>query len=277
VYFCIRDDDTSFFTSPNDLESIYGDVSLRGPVSLAVVPFHRAGTSKGVPEKYRGQWSVHPLHSNRELVEYLRVRVAQGRYEIMLHGYHHDEPHGGGEFSIGNDLRRKVAEGRQYLEDLLCTVIRVFVPPRNAIAREGLKAVINAGLHLAGTAGIRAGWPLYRRATWVNWYALRKWQCGGGLGIPWILNLGNHHEIAGNGITPVASFAANKSIFENTLRIDGVFCAATHYWEVAVPSIDQNNPTVGEHLRYLVDRAQADPRVIWKSVGEIVCDPNLAR
>ena len=48
--FCIRDDDTSYFTSPDELEAVYGEVSVHGPVSLAVVPYHRAGTSKGVPE-----------------------------------------------------------------------------------------------------------------------------------------------------------------------------------------------------------------------------------
>ena len=39
MYFCIRDDDTSFFTSPEELERVYGQISQLGPVSLAVVPF----------------------------------------------------------------------------------------------------------------------------------------------------------------------------------------------------------------------------------------------
>lgn len=69
MYFCIRDDDTSFFTSPEELERAYGDIVRWGPVSLAVVPFHRAGTSKGVPEKFRGRWTVHRLHENQELVQ----------------------------------------------------------------------------------------------------------------------------------------------------------------------------------------------------------------
>ena len=98
MQFCIRDDDTSFFTSPEQLEQAYGELSQWGPISLAVVPFHRAGTSKGVPEKYRGRWSVHPLHENRSLVEYLRGGIAAGRYEVMLHGYYHDEPDGHWEF-----------------------------------------------------------------------------------------------------------------------------------------------------------------------------------
>ena len=89
--FCIRDDDTCFFTRPEELERAYGLITQSGPVSLAVVPFCRAGTSKAVPEQLRRTWSVHPLHENVELVEYLREKVRAGRFEIMLHGYHHDE------------------------------------------------------------------------------------------------------------------------------------------------------------------------------------------
>src|SRR6478672_9764987 len=111
MYFCIRDDDASFFTSPEELESAYGEISRRGPVSLAVIPFCRAGTSKGVPEAHRGRWSVHPLHENKGLVDYLRQGIREGRFEAMLHGYHHDEPNGIAEFVGASDLRRKVAEG----------------------------------------------------------------------------------------------------------------------------------------------------------------------
>src|ERR1051325_5899188 len=156
MYFCIRDDDTSFFTSPEELEQAYGEISKWGPISLAVVPFHRAGTSKAVPERYRGRWTVHPLHENTELVSYLRQRISDKKFEVMLHGYHHDEPEGR-EFVCGKDLARKVAEGRKYLEDLLGTSVCVFVPPHNAIVSSGLKAVAKAGLHLGCVAGMRSG------------------------------------------------------------------------------------------------------------------------
>ena len=39
MYFCIRDDDTSFFTSPDELELAYGEIMKHGPVSLAIIPF----------------------------------------------------------------------------------------------------------------------------------------------------------------------------------------------------------------------------------------------
>ena len=270
MYFCIRDDDTSFFTSPEDLERVYGTVSQWGPISLAVVPFHRAGTSKAVPDKFRGRWSVHPLHENQPLVDYLRTGISTGRFEIMLHGYYHDEPHARFEFASGAHLAQRIADGRKYLEDLLGTTIRVFVPPRNAIGRHGLHAIALAGLHLGGTAGVRKGWPPLSSKTWSLWLRLRRWRKSGGLGVPWILDLGDHREIPGNAVTPVASLQNNEAVFESTMAVGGVFCVATHYWEQAAPSRHAGDPTVGEQLRRLIDRAVSDPRVVWRSVGEVV-------
>jgi len=277
VLFCIRDDDTSFFTTPDDLEAAYGEVCQWGPVSLAVVPFHRAGTSKGVPEKYRGRWSVHPLHENRGLVAYLRQGVAAGRYEVMLHGYYHDEPDGHWEFQHGDDLTRRILDGRKYLEDLLGAAIRMFVPPRNAIGEQGLRAIVQGGLHLGGVAGIRAGWPRASFRSWNLWLQLRRWRRGGGAGVPWVLDLGDHREIAGNPVTPVSLRQVNDASFTAALAVDGVFCAATHYWELAVPSVHPDQPTVGEQLHQLIARARKHPGVSWRSVGDVVSSPAAPR
>src|SRR6478672_8163627 len=198
VLFCIRDDDTSFFTSPEELEKAYGEITQHGPVSLAIIPFCRAGKSRGLPAAYRERWSVHPLDENKPLVEYLRRGIAEGRYEAMLHGYHHDEEIIHREFVSGSELAQKVREGKQYLEELLHTTIRVFVPPHNAIGRRGLEAISREGLHLGGVAGIRQGWSWSAPATWSTWWKLRRWRMNGHAGIPWILDLGDHKELPGN-------------------------------------------------------------------------------
>jgi uncharacterized protein DUF2334 len=275
MYFCIRDDDTSFFTSPEDLENAYGEITRWGPVSLAVIPFCRAGFSKGIPEKFRGRWSIHPLHDNGALVDYLRAGISQRRFEIMLHGYHHDEPSGRGEFSMGSDLVEKTKDGRKYLQDLLGTNIRVFVAPKNTIGKQGLRAIIQAGLDFGGAAGIRSGWSVFSSATWRTWLNLRKWQNRFEAGIPWILDLSDHREIPGTAITPSSSFAKNKSIFACAREVKGVFCAATHYWELPIESRLAGDPPVGTHLRYLVDLAREDPQVIWTSVGDVITNGPL--
>jgi len=269
VQFCLRDDDTSFFTSPEDLERAYGEVSRLGPVSLAVVPFCRAGTSKGVPAQMRGRWTVHALEENQPLVEYLRAGTAAGRFEVMLHGFFHDEPHGRPEFAAGDDLLRRVAEGRRYLETLLDTRVRVFVPPHNAIGPQGLRAIAREGLHLGGTAGVRHGWPPLSWRTWKTWLRLHRWRSRGGSGVPWVLDLGDHREIAGVAVTPSSTCEHHRDVFESALRVDGVFCAATHYWELETAS-QLAQPPVGEQVRRLVDRALSNPNVRWRSVGEVV-------
>jgi peptidoglycan/xylan/chitin deacetylase (PgdA/CDA1 family) len=270
VHFCIRDDDTSFFTTPDDLERAYGEITKWGPVSLAIVPFHKAGTSKGVPEKYRRQWSTHPLHKNRELVEWLRKGIAANRFEPMLHGYYHDEEDRPLEFIGADDLVRRVRDGRKYLEDLLGASIRVFVPPGNGIGRQGLQALAREGLHLAGVTGVRSGWSPFSRVTWATWWRLRKWRSGGGRGIPWVLDLGDHREISGNAVTPTSYLQDNEARFDCARQLGGVFCAATHYWELDTPCIPPNSGTVGEQLQRLVERAKSDPQVVWRSVGDIV-------
>jgi hypothetical protein len=188
----------------------------------------------------------------------------------MLHGFHHDEEHGKPEFAQGSELAVRVTEGKKYLEDLLDTTIRVFVPPHNVIGSEGLQAIAREGLHLGGIAGIRGGWPLTSLKTWLLWLKLYYWRKSGGLGVPWILDLKDHYEIAGNAVTPRSSFQRNEATFEQALTQGGVFCAATHYWELDVPSLESGAPTVGEQLQKLITRAMANPSVVWRSVGEIV-------
>ena len=273
--FCIRDDDTSCFTTPEQLETVYGEISTHGPVSLAVVPYHRAGTSKGVPEQLRRRGTIHALGDNRPLVEYLRDGVSKGRYEVMLHGYHHDESDGRAEFADRSDLAQRVSRGRKYLEDLLGTSVRVFVPPGNTIGAAGLRAIAREGLHLGGTAGVRGGWCLTSAATWKTWLRLRQWRKSGGLGVPWILDLRDHREIPGNAVTPAADFEYNQARFDTALTMGGVFCLATHYWEMDVPSMQLGGLKVGDQLRHFVRLAASNPRVVWRSVGTVVSESDF--
>jgi hypothetical protein len=229
-----------------------------------------------VPADRRGTWTVHPLHDNRALVDYLRDKTARGEFEIMLHGYHHDEPDERPEFVIGADLQRKAREGRRYLEDLLQTRVRVFVPPHNGIRRAGLQAVANAGLHLAGAAGIRGGWPVTSSRSWALWWKLRQWRRQGGVGVPWVLDLGDHREIGGNPVTPLAQLSTNRMALDCASRVNGVCCLATHYWELDAPSRHHGDPIVSDHLRDLIERALQRPGTVWQSVGDVVSAATLA-
>jgi hypothetical protein len=255
------------------LESAYEGIS--GPISLAVIPFCRAGRSGFIPQQYRQKWSIHPIHENKALVEYLRKTVSQGRYEIMLHGYHHDEQDGHAEFGLQRnspDLLKRVTDGRKYLEDLIGAPIRVFVPPSNGLSSPGLEAIVRGGLHLGGAAGIRGGWKRGAIRTWQTWFRLRRWRNEGGIGVPWILDMGDHREILGNPITPTSRLNQNLSIFNSTSKTGGAFCAATHYWEFSAKSVHSGDPDVGNQLRRIIDRVLQDKNVLWRSVGDTLAE-----
>ena len=87
---------------------------------------------------------------------------------------------------------------------------------------------------------------------------------------PWVLDLGDHREISGNAVTPTSNLQDNEARFDCARQLGGVFCAATHYWELDTPCIPPNSGTVGEQLQRLVERAKSDPQVVWRSVGDIV-------
>jgi hypothetical protein len=90
------------------------------------------------------------------------------------------------------------------------------------------------------------------------------------LGVPWILDLGDHREIAGNAVTPLSTLKSNQMTLDRAFEVGGVFCAATHYWELEAPSQHPGDPTVGEHLLDLVERALSRPGTLWDSVGDVV-------
>ena len=138
------------------------------------------------------------------------------------------------------------------------------------MGKDGLRAIVKAGLHFGGTIGVRSGWPIFSYQTWRNWLKLRIWQKKFATGVPWVLDLGDHREIPGNAVTPNALFARNKVVLDTALAINGAFCAATHYWELGFPSKNEGDPPVGIHLRYLIELARSDPRVLWRTVGDAV-------
>ena len=90
--FAIRDDDTSFFTKPEELEKAY-DFVQNGPVSLSVVPYTVPIHRDDVFPYGRGNAALphvsYPLSGNTVLVDYLREAVKTGKYDILLHGYSH--------------------------------------------------------------------------------------------------------------------------------------------------------------------------------------------
>src|SRR5579862_3340475 len=171
----VRDDDTSYFTTPEALQCAYGDVWDRVPVCLAVVPFAVGYEQKGIPREYWHSDESFALERNPGLVSFLRELIQSKRATIALHGCTHQDYPDGYEFQAAPDLPDRVQRGRAYLEALLQCRISLFVPPHNALSRRGLAAVSAAGLNILGSfLSFRPSLRPWDRRTFGNWWRVRR-------------------------------------------------------------------------------------------------------
>jgi predicted deacetylase len=235
----LRDDDTSYFTEPGRLESVYHDVWDRIPVGLAVIP-HAAGfADKAIPEKYWDAGRAFPLDDNAPLVASLRKLIKDGRVSISQHGFTHEDYPDGHEFQAAPDIETRLARGQAFLERTLDTRIRVFVPPHNALSKRGLEAVDAAGLNLLGSfLSFRPSLRPWDLHTAGNWWRIKQYRDKTGrskadrLVYPHVLRYRNHGEFGCYGLIPNTSFEDLKRGFDEARAAGGDFCLATHYWEI---------------------------------------------
>jgi predicted deacetylase len=235
----LRDDDTSYFTDPDRLEAVYHDVWDRLPVALAVVP-HAAGfRDKAIPEKYWQADRAFPLEENPSLVARLRRLVTDGRVTIAQHGFTHQDFPGGYEFQAAPDIEERLTKGQSYLERVLETRIKIFVPPHNALSRRGLAAVSEAGLNLLGSfLSFRPSMRPWDRRTLANWWRIRGYRAATGRAkgdrmiYPHVLRYRNHAEFGCHSLIPGTTLTDLVTGFEEARQAGGHFCIATHYWEV---------------------------------------------
>jgi hypothetical protein len=135
----VRDDDISYFTPPYKLDRIYGKLWKQGfKISLSIIPNVRATENPLVPPSYRGKLSLHKLHENHDLVDYLNDKLKTNQIDVAQHGYTHELVFGMPEFSISdrNQIEARLKSGRLLLEKCLQSDISVFVPPHNIISRQ---------------------------------------------------------------------------------------------------------------------------------------------
>ena len=235
----LRDDDTCYFTSPAELDRLYSDVWDRLPVCLATVPFAVGYERAGIPASEWHSGRRFPLEENPALVAWLQQRIAERRVTIALHGYTHEDYPDGFEFQAAPDLDRRVAEGRAYLERLLGTPIRVFVPPHNALSKRGLDAVSSAGLDVLGSfLSFRPTNRSWDRETLFNWWRIQRYRRATGrrrsepLVFPHPLRYRRHAEFGCHGLVPSTTLEQLVAGLDEARRHGGDFCLATHYWEV---------------------------------------------
>lgn len=269
--FAIRDDDTNFFTRPEQLERVYRRYWDRIPISLAVVPVHASTRSRAIPAEHWDGGPDFPIGENVELVDSLRRHVAARRVSPMLHGYSHRNYPTGYEFEVAPRLGERLARGRGYLEALFGVPIQTFVPPHNALSRRGLRAVDAAGLDILGSFySFRPDKKPWGPDTLRNYALVTAHRRRTGrsrherLIYPWPLRYNRHAEFGCQPLVPRTTLEELLARFEEARRLGGDFCLATHYWE-----IDVRLAGILDALVAHADRAG----VRWVSADELFEEP----
>ncbi|MBO9480323.1 DUF2194 domain-containing protein [Salinisphaera sp. G21_0] len=253
--FAIRDDDTSYFTSPDELDAVYAPYWGKIPVSLATVPFsvpeHRG---RSFNNRYPPDAEM-PLGENKPLVEWLKEKIRLGHVEIMLHGYNHLYQQINGRW-IGEygwksvqQLLEETARGKAYLEQLLEAEIKVFVPPSNTIGKAGIRTIRHAGLNLSGIMG-RGGDRPWTRDYPAAYLKRWGWRLFKGEAYPYPLALGGVKELRAYALTPRANVDDLMRSLKSCATIQAPFIIATHYWEF------RDSPSMHETLSMLIDQAR---------------------
>jgi uncharacterized protein DUF2334 len=268
VKVAIRDDDTCYFTSPDDLARVYRDVWSRVPVCLATVPFAIGYERAGIPREHWRSQEPFALDRNAELVAALKELLAARRATIALHGYTHQDFPDGYEFQAAPDPERRVDEGRRYLEATLAAPIDLFVPPHNALSRRGLAAVAHAGLNILGSfLSFRPSMRPWDAHTLANWWRVRRFRRATGrtkgdrLVYPHVLRYSRHAEFGCYSLIPGTTIAELVEGFDEARREGGHFCLATHYWEMSAAMKDV--------MRRFLDHASKHDDVRFVAAGEL--------
>jgi len=234
----LRDDDTCYFTKPEELERAFGKVWDFAPVSLALIPFIWSGLKPILSFENHPQEKSEkffPVGENKELVEFLRKLLKEKKICLMLHGYSHKYYNHqyyieGAEFVAGENLYQKVKEGKQYLEKLFETKITTFVPPSNVLSEEGWKAVTENGLNISGIPNFLHFSRLKHPDYWIPFLKKIWFKSQTGYTYPYPMNLGKHQEIPYLSLSEKSPFWKIKKALMAVYKKNGVFCLATHYW-----------------------------------------------
>lgn len=251
--FAIRDDDTSFFTKPEDLENAY-DFLNGGCVSLSVVPctvpIHKDDVfpyGKGIERGF------YDIADNQELINYLQKQLKLGRYEILLHGYSHEYSKRDGIWKAEmlwkseKQLREELSKGKEHLERLLSCNVRVFVAPNNAINQNAISVIEDLAMDYSGIIQkndrrVDIKYLVNFTKRW-GYRAIKK------IPYPGILDYGKHKELIAYTLD---SYDRLVLEYQACKRRKQPFVIYTHYWQI------NDNPAMKDLLKRIYEYVTKD-------------------
>ncbi len=151
----LRDDDTCFYTRPSELEEAFEGLNI--PISLSVVPFavfSHAGTYPYGYELFKLTEQYADIAENSSLIEYIKKGIKHGRYEVSLHGVHHEYFAKQGkewvpetEYYDKEWLLENIDLSRKHLESVFGVHIKTFIAPSNAVSDACAMALDELGMN----------------------------------------------------------------------------------------------------------------------------------
>jgi hypothetical protein len=238
--FAIRDDDTCYFTRVDQLEKVWGSILPHVPVSLAVTPFAVESFHNGDIERFYQGNTPQALDGNPELLDWLKSRMQDGSISVMCHGYTHEYQRVSArrrlQEYVWKPYQRLAAESRHsksYLEGLLQTEIKTFVPPGNAISRAGLEAIRPYYPNVLTSFSLRRwqDWRIERGG--ITALARRLYyQCLYQAPSLRMENVAGVNLISSCSLTARGTWEQVLNRFQLCRRLKADFVLAVHYWEI---------------------------------------------
>ena len=245
----LRDDDTCFYTTPEELEMAFGDLH-NVPISISVVPyaaFEHMGTYP-----YSGATAVEgypDIADNVSLVEYLREKCYQGRFEIMMHALHHEYRKTATQGWITEmrclsyeQMRKLINQGREHLESVFGSKITTFIGPSNDIPADCAYVLDQLGLHTNYMVfkKFNRKVSLYNIANYLRcniFYAVTRKRYTG------VLRYKNHQEICSY---PFEGYEQMRKIYQRCKESNTPLVIYTHYW-----SLNKNQTEKQEYIKFI--------------------------
>jgi hypothetical protein len=297
--FVVRDDDTSYFTLPSSIESVYKEAwSLDFKISLSTVPLIKGSNNLNIPPKYRNSGDLYCIADNDKLVKYLKSKIASQKIGISQHGYCHtenlnlpslrfdfnkrklvaskNEPFSLMDFSefVGLTFEQcleKVKTGQKVLQ-ALGQPVKTFVAPQEYLPKNLWLALKKENLSYCGYCDIH-GFPT--RSIRFNQYLIAA------------TRRLTHKSVFPNGICTLSNlphiipaykhywnkystrelsnfwFEDFKTRFEKCFTNHGVFVLVTHYWEYFYDWNDKLTQNLQlEYLNKILE--YVSERNVWK-------------
>lgn len=252
--FAIRDDDTSYFTNPQELKEAFDE--LKGiPISLSVIPNAKCNHGnvfpygKGPFDREYGN-----VGDNSELVSYITNGISEGKYEILMHGIHHEY------YKIDNvwvpemmnidynDAVTLIEKYRKYLEKTFNTNINTFVAPSNMMNKYVFRALDKIGMNTMCVLSKKIDRDI--SVNYLKYYikrninrAIKKFDAIG------VMKYKNHEELY---MYIFKDFESAWEKYKLCKKYNLPFVFYTHYWEL------NSEPKLKSDLCKLIEMMIAD-------------------